>query len=82
MSTVDTSDKSFNYYMQGEWKNAHGVGINAVPIRRKVAEMCSDPRVLNGVPFETFIVQFWHNGKWNHLTRSNAAIVYGSKLKS
>lgn len=79
---MDTSDKSFTYYPVGKWCNRHGVGVNALPVRRKIGVQLTDPRIQGGKPFDQVIVEFWYEGKWVKLSKKNAYALYGAKPKS
>lgn len=78
--SVDKSDTSFTYYDKGTYNNRHGIPINAVPLRRKIGKIITDPRINNGAPFDQVIVEFWYNNRWVKLNRKNSNILYGNKL--
>ena len=74
---MDTSDTSFTYYNIGEYKNTKGISINKLPVRRKLGNLCQNPKINLGIPFNLMIVEFWNNGKWTKLKRNNAFMLYG-----
>ena len=79
---MNKSDQSFTYYDIGEFKNCLGNPINAVPVRRKIGKQITDPRIQGGKPFDQMLVEFWHNGQWIRLNRSNAHTLYGAKPRN